>query len=166
MTDSLFLSTNIVRDSLEVCMWYVIVGVAAAVLTIGQFSIWGYYGTCKSIFVLFMIIACYIIKTPTKYIGEAIGSQFRKDYFELLLKQDVGYHDIKNSGTLNTKLISESTAVAAGSGVKMGFFLQNVGTIVLGFAMALFIHGNDISIISMCTSTYISWCFTNKNVFW
>ena len=75
-------------------MWYVIVGVAAAVLTIGQYSIWGYYGTCKSIFVLFMIIA------------------------------------------LNTKLVSESTAVAAGSGVKMGFFLQNVGTIVLGFAMA------------------------------
>ena len=69
-------------------------------------------------------------------IGEQIGAKFRKDYFDILLQQEVGYHDIKNSGTLNTKLISEGSAIAAGTGVKMGFALQNVGTIVLGFILA------------------------------
>eukprot|EP01083_Nonionella_stella_P181334 649235_1 len=41
------------------------------------------------------------------YYGAKISCAVRKAYFELLLQQEVGYYDEKNSGALNTAMISD-----------------------------------------------------------
>ena len=70
------------------------------------------------------------------YYGSHIGVAVRKDYFWLLLQQEVGYYDIKNSGTLNTDMIADCLFISEGMGIKTGFIIQQFTGFLFGFALA------------------------------
>jgi len=81
------------------------------------------------------------------YFGARLSVSVRKSYFALLLKQEVGYYDEKNSGALNTALISNSLNIA-GIGTAIGLFQQHFVTCVGGFVLA-FYYSWQLSLILM-----------------
>ena len=67
--------------------------------------------------------------------GARISVKARKQYFANLLQQDVGYYDEKNSGAINTELISDCLYIA-GMGTAIGLVVQHTFTFVGSFVLA------------------------------
>ncbi len=79
-----------------------------------------------------------------------MSTAVRRDYFALLLAQDVGYHDIKNSGELNTKLVSDTALIEKGIGPKYGFYIQQFCSFIVGVFFA-FYYSWEMSLILLAT---------------
>ena len=90
-------SDNLKKDALIIMLKFFGVGFGFLAFNSLQYVGWGYFGARLSVAV-------------------------RKSYFSLLLKQEVGYYDEKNSGVLNTALISDALNIA-GVGTAIGQFL-------------------------------------------
>jgi len=101
---------DLVQTALELMLKFFAVGVGFFVFNSAQYVCFGRYGAILSV-------------------------NARKDYFNLLLSQEVGYFDEKNSGALNTALIADSLNIA-GTGTSIGLFLQHFVTFLGGFVLA------------------------------
>ena len=104
------LAQDLKSKALELMIKFFIVGAGYFVFNAMQYVCWGYYGA-------------------------KISVSARKAYFTLLLKQEIGYYDEKNSGLLNTALISDCLNIA-GMGTAIGLMLQHFVTFVGGFVLA------------------------------
>jgi len=65
-----------------------------------------------------------------------LSSAIKRDWFSLLLKQEVAYHDEKGSATLNSNLTVETESIALGMGSKVAEAVLCLGKFFLGFAIA------------------------------
>eukprot|EP00486_Rosalina_sp_Unknown_P004417 CAMPEP_0201568932 /NCGR_PEP_ID=MMETSP0190_2-20130828/10301_1 /ASSEMBLY_ACC=CAM_ASM_000263 /TAXON_ID=37353 /ORGANISM="Rosalina sp." /LENGTH=1342 /DNA_ID=CAMNT_0047990649 /DNA_START=38 /DNA_END=4067 /DNA_ORIENTATION=- len=99
-------------EALDLMFKFFIVGAGFFVFNSMQYVCWGYYGA-------------------------KISVAARKAYFKLLLQQEIGYYDEKNSGSLNTALISDCLNIA-GMGTAIGLMLQHFVTFVGGFVLAFY----------------------------
>ena len=68
-------------------------------------------------------------------LGAKISVRVREQYFRNLLRQDVGYYDEKNSGAINTELISDCLNIA-GMGTAIGLAMQHSVTFIGSFVLA------------------------------
>ncbi|ETN98900.1 hypothetical protein RFI_38586, partial [Reticulomyxa filosa] len=84
-----------------------------------------------------------------------VGIDVRKKYFKLLLEQDIGYHDKKNSGRLNTKLLSETHAIDNAIGAKTGFAFQRVITFCVGMGLAFWYSWKMALVLIACVPAMI-----------
>mmetsp|Transcript_28880 Transcript_28880/g.45725 ORF Transcript_28880/g.45725 Transcript_28880/m.45725 type:complete len:778 (-) Transcript_28880:104-2437(-) len=124
VTDALF-GPDLTKEALRIMVMFMVVGAAAFISTVMQYSFWGYYGT---------------------HIGVAV----RKDYFALLLQQEMGYFDIKNSGTVNTDMIADCMFISEGLGVKYGFIIQQLVAFLFGFALSFWFSWEMALILLAC----------------
>ena len=106
---------------------FMIIGVAYLVFYVPQYVCWGIYGA-------------------------KISARARKRCFQDLLRQDIGYYDKKNSGAINTELISNCLNIA-GMGTAIGIVQQNFVTFIGGFVLA-FLYVSVHCLYPMFTSMY------------
>ncbi len=91
--------------------------------------------------VSFLVIGvAFLVTNALQYVcwgivGARISVKARKQYFANLLQQDVGYYDEKNSGAINTELISDCLYIA-GMGTAIGLVVQHTFTFVGSFVLA------------------------------
>ncbi|ETO26882.1 hypothetical protein RFI_10251 [Reticulomyxa filosa] len=121
MINSLVYAEKRQKKALDVVYYFIIMGVSALILSVVSFAAWGYYGT-------------------------KVGVAIRRDYYQILLKQEVAFHDKKNSGRLNAKLISETSDIDNAIGRKWGFLFQRLVTFIVGFVLA-FIYSWAMSLV-------------------
>eukprot|EP01084_Bolivina_argentea_P055709 102084_1 len=127
ITDVLFYTPKdeLSEEAFWIMIYFIALGLGAFIFTIMQFVFWGYYGA---------------------HIGVAV----RKDYFWILMQQEVGYHDIENSGTLNTEMIADCLFITEGMGIKTGFLLQQITQFLVGFFLA-FWYSWEMSLVLLAT---------------
>lgn len=102
--------TDYKSEGLELLVAFLVIGFAFLISNALQYVCWGIYGA-------------------------KISVKAREQYFTNLLRQDVGYYDEKNSGAINTELISDCSYIA-GMGTAIGLFIQHTCTFVGCFALA------------------------------
>jgi len=68
--------------------------------------------------------------------AEKLTSAVKRDWFALILEQEVAYHDEKGSAALNSELTVETQAIALGMGAKVAEVMQCAGKFLVGFSIA------------------------------
>mmetsp|Transcript_61083 Transcript_61083/g.74875 ORF Transcript_61083/g.74875 Transcript_61083/m.74875 type:complete len:635 (+) Transcript_61083:29-1933(+) len=111
--DETTLQSNFQRDSLQVMIYFIAMGVGAFVFTLLQYYFWSVYG----------------IK---------VAINVRKDYFEAILAQEMAYHDKRTSGVINAELVTECEAIEMGVGQKVGVAMQHFGEFLVGAILAFY----------------------------
>eukprot|EP00486_Rosalina_sp_Unknown_P007230 CAMPEP_0201574368 /NCGR_PEP_ID=MMETSP0190_2-20130828/18806_1 /ASSEMBLY_ACC=CAM_ASM_000263 /TAXON_ID=37353 /ORGANISM="Rosalina sp." /LENGTH=661 /DNA_ID=CAMNT_0048002515 /DNA_START=126 /DNA_END=2111 /DNA_ORIENTATION=- len=105
--------SNFAEKSLRTLVYWLAMGTGCGTFTILQYYFWGTYGTRVSIDV-------------------------RSEWFESVIQQDIKYHDRETSSKLNALLTTETAAIEAGVGIKMGFLVQQLASFVFGIILAFF----------------------------
>jgi len=65
-----------------------------------------------------------------------LGNAVRRDWFALILKQEVAYHEEKGSATLNSELTVEAESITRAMGIKMAEMMMAAGKMLFGFSIA------------------------------
>ena len=118
--------SNFAERSLRTLVYFIAMGTGCGVFTILQYYFWGTYGTLVSIDV-------------------------RSEWFESLISQDIKYHDKETSSKLNSVLTTETASIEAGVGIKMGFFVQQMGSFLFGIILA-FIYSWRMTLSLLATT--------------
>merc|ERR1719361_2016391 len=113
------------EEGLRLLTMFMIVGVGFLVFNVLQYVCWGIYGA-------------------------KISGRAREAYFRNLLRQEVGYYDEKNSGAINTELISDCLYIA-GMGTAIGLVIQHTCTFIGSFVLA-FYYSWELSLVLMAVS--------------
>ena len=126
MTDALFgTDTDLKKEAIILMIQFLSLGAGTFVLSIFQFGLLGVFGT-------------------------HLGVQIRKKYFDVLLRQEIGYYDKQNSGKVNTMFIQNTNYISAALGSKYGFFIQNITQFFAGFAVAFYFSWQMALILCAC----------------
>ena len=125
------------KEAVRFLTIFMIIGVAYLVFYVPQYVCWGIYGA-------------------------KISAEARKRCFQDLLRQDIGYYDKKNSGAINTELISNCLNIA-GMGTAIGLVQQNFVTFIGGFVVAFLyvfyvLFLSTVSILCFCPLYVSSVC--------
>ncbi|EGR27069.1 hypothetical protein IMG5_202500 [Ichthyophthirius multifiliis] len=103
----------------------------------------------------FLIMSCWIIS------GERQSIQLRKEYFQAIMRQEVGWFDMNNPNQLATKIAQEITAVQGAIGEKIGTFIMTI-TMTLGGFVVGYSRGWLFSLVTTSALPVISFgavCF-------
>ena len=97
-------------QALRFLITFLLIGLVSLICNVLQYVCWGIYGA-------------------------KISVRARERCFQNLLRQDIGYYDEKNSGAINTELISNCLSVA-GMGTAIGISIQSFISFIGGFVLA------------------------------
>eukprot|EP01083_Nonionella_stella_P144172 449617_1 len=67
-----------------------------------------------------------------------LANVFNYDWIVDMLNQDITYHDVQSSGSLNACLTAETQTIAEGMGWKYGLVIQSISQILSGFGIAFY----------------------------
>ncbi|KAJ3207855.1 Multidrug resistance protein 1 [Clydaea vesicula] len=89
--------------------------------------------------------------------GEKMTRRIRKQCFESLLKQEVGFFDDENNsvGILVTKLADDAGQIKGLTGQLIGSVFQTMSTMVVGLTIA-FYHGWQLTLVIFCAMPVIA----------
>lgn len=82
------------------------------------------------------------------------GSQIRKQYFSSLLRQEVGWYDLQNTGGLTGPMMDDVTKIQAGLSDRLGTFLQFFAMGVAGIGIAFFISWKLV-LVTLCLVPFL-----------
>jgi len=85
--------------------------------------------------------------------GNRISIAVRESYFKLLLTQDIGYYDARNSGSINTALIIDCLNIS-NMGPAVGMCVQQVATFILSFVLA-FSYSWELSLVLLSSVPFM-----------
>ncbi|KAL1778304.1 phosphatidylcholine translocator ABCB4 isoform X1 [Sigmodon hispidus] len=98
-----------------------------------------------------VLLAAYI---QVSFWTLAAGRQIRKirqNFFHAILRQEMGWFDIKGTTELNTRLTDDISKISEGIGDKVGMFFQAVATFFAGFIVG-FLRGWKLTLVIMAIS--------------
>ncbi|XP_017447963.1 phosphatidylcholine translocator ABCB4 isoform X3 [Rattus norvegicus] len=98
-----------------------------------------------------VLLAAYI---QVSFWTLAAGRQIRKirqKFFHAILRQEMGWFDIKGTTELNTRLTDDISKISEGIGDKVGMFFQAIATFFAGFIVG-FIRGWKLTLVIMAIS--------------
>ncbi|CAD8124583.1 unnamed protein product [Paramecium sonneborni] len=87
--------------------------------------------------------------------GENQSIEFRKRYFEAILKQEIGWFDTINPNELNSKVANETFAVQGAIGEKVPTFIMTFSMSFFGFLIG-YIYGWQLALVVTATLPAIS----------
>ena len=72
--------------------------------------------------------------------GENLTSRMRKDAFEAMLKQEMGWFDLveNNTGSLCARLSGDAAKVQGATGARVGSIMQGVAGVIIAILMGLY----------------------------
>ncbi|XP_061530021.1 ATP-dependent translocase ABCB1-like isoform X1 [Phycodurus eques] len=86
-----------------------------------------------------LMVAAYI---QAAFFALAAGRQIKRirtDFFHSIMRQNIGWFDVNETATLNTRLVDDICKIQEGIGDKMGMLIQSVSTfilsIIIGFSI-------------------------------
>ncbi|CAH0578089.1 unnamed protein product [Chrysodeixis includens] len=81
--------------------------------------------------------------------GLKMTSRLRKQYFEALLRQEIGYYDKSSNtvGAICARLSGDTAEVQGATGLRIGIILQGVSSVVIGVVMG-FIFNWKLTLVS------------------
>lgn len=98
-----------------------------------------------------VLVAAYIqVSFWTLAAGRQI-KKIRQKFFHAILRQEIGWFDIKDITELNTRLTDDISKISEGIGDKVGMFFQAVATFFAGFIVG-FIRGWKLTLVVMAIS--------------
>uniref|UniRef100_A0A4W4E7J0 ABC-type xenobiotic transporter n=1 Tax=Electrophorus electricus TaxID=8005 RepID=A0A4W4E7J0_ELEEL len=77
--------------------------------------------------------------------------RLRKMFFHAIIKQDIGWFDVNETGQLNTRLADDIYKINEGIGDKMGMLIQSITTFFAGFIVG-FIKGWKLTLVILAIS--------------
>ncbi|XP_076869034.1 ATP-dependent translocase ABCB1 isoform X2 [Brachyhypopomus gauderio] len=77
--------------------------------------------------------------------------RLRKLFFHSIVKQDIGWFDVNETGQLNTRLADDIYKINEGIGDKMGMLIQSLTTFFAGFVVG-FIKGWKLTLVILAIS--------------
>jgi len=83
--------------------------------------------------------------------GQRIGTNLRTAYFSRLLRQEIGFFDLKNSGDLVLAINQNSFSIQESYSSKLAIFFQNITQFIVGLALAFSVNW-ELSLIMLSTS--------------
>ncbi|XP_052474766.1 ATP-dependent translocase ABCB1 isoform X2 [Carassius gibelio] len=89
--------------------------------------------------------------------------KLRKKFFHAIMKQEIGWFDVNETGQLNTRLTDDVYKINEGIGDKLGMLLQSLTTFVAGIIIG-FVKGWKLTlvILAVCPLLAISAAFIAK----
>ncbi|XP_077454196.1 ATP-dependent translocase ABCB1-like [Stigmatopora argus] len=64
--------------------------------------------------------------------------RIRKSFFHSIMRQDIGWFDVNETGTLNTRLVDDVYKIQEGIGDKLGMLIQSLSTFVASLIVGLY----------------------------
>ncbi|NP_036822.1 phosphatidylcholine translocator ABCB4 [Rattus norvegicus] len=101
-----------------------------------------------------VLLAAYI---QVSFWTLAAGRQIRKirqKFFHAILRQEMGWFDIKGTTELNTRLTDDISKISEGIGDKVGMFFQAIATFFAGFIVG-FIRGWKLTLVIMAITAIL-----------
>lgn len=77
--------------------------------------------------------------------------RLRKKFFHSIMKQEIGWFDVNETGQLNTRLTDDVYKINEGIGDKLGMLLQNLTTFVTGIIIG-FVKGWKLTLVILAVS--------------
>ncbi|KAI9311518.1 P-loop containing nucleoside triphosphate hydrolase protein [Dichotomocladium elegans] len=96
------------------------------------------------------LVAAYIAQCFWIITGENQTRRIRQIYVHAILRQDLGWFDKAEEGSLTTRLAADTQLIQDGISEKFGVFLQSIGAFITGFVIA-FVKGWNLAIIVFAT---------------
>uniref|UniRef100_A0A0M3HFM5 ABC transmembrane type-1 domain-containing protein n=1 Tax=Ascaris lumbricoides TaxID=6252 RepID=A0A0M3HFM5_ASCLU len=88
---------------------------------------------------------------------ENMNHRMRKEFFKAIIRQDIGWFDKNQSGTLTAKLFDNLERVKEGTGDKVALLIQFVSQFFAGFIVA-FAYDWRLTLIMMSLSPFMVIC--------
>ena len=86
--------------------------------------------------------------------GKSISKRYRTEYFRALSNQDQEWFDLNNPFELSSKIENQIKEISAALGLKIGFVILTVASIILGFAICLIINW-QLTLVVSCICPFI-----------
>ncbi|KAI7874833.1 ABC transporter protein [Lichtheimia hyalospora FSU 10163] len=96
------------------------------------------------------LIAAYIAQSTLIMTGESQARRIRELYVHSILRQDMGWFDKAEEGSLTTRLAADTQLIQDGISEKFGIFLQSLGAFITGFIVA-FVKGWRLAVVILAT---------------
>ncbi|ORY35943.1 P-loop containing nucleoside triphosphate hydrolase protein [Rhizoclosmatium globosum] len=89
-------------------------------------------------FGLAMMVAGYASQALWVLTGENQGRRIRELYLRSILRQDLGWFDLAEEGSLTTRLAQDTNLIQDGISEKFGLVIQSLAQFLAGFAIAFY----------------------------
>ncbi|KAI7874137.1 p-glycoprotein [Lichtheimia hyalospora FSU 10163] len=96
------------------------------------------------------LIAAYISQSTFIMTGESQARRIRELYVHSILRQDMGWFDKAEEGSLTTRLAADTQLIEDGISEKFGAFLHSLGAFITGFIVA-FVKGWRLAVVILAT---------------
>jgi len=123
------LITPTAEYALELLIKFLGVGAGFLIFNIGQFAAFGVW-------------------------SNKISVRVREAYFKTLLAQDIGFYDKRNSGAINTALITDCLNIS-GMGTNLGMSIQHLVTFIGSFALS-FTYSWELSLVMLSAVPFMA----------
>ncbi|XP_061918777.1 phosphatidylcholine translocator ABCB4-like isoform X3 [Entelurus aequoreus] len=95
------------------------------------------YAVYYSIIGVLVLVAAYLqVAFFTISAGRQV-QRIRKRFFHSVMRQDIGWFDVNDTGELNTRLTEDVYKIQEGIGDKLGMLLQSISTFIFSFVVGL-----------------------------
>ncbi|KAL7719172.1 ATP-dependent permease MDL1 [Entamoeba marina] len=82
------------------------------------------------------------------------GIKIRNLYFQSLLRQDMGWYDLYESGELTSHIASDVQNIQDGMGYKFGLLFQTIATLISGYVLG-FTLSWDLTLVILCCTPFL-----------
>ncbi|KAI8976762.1 putative ABC transporter protein, partial [Pilobolus umbonatus] len=113
-----------------------------------------------------ILVAAYSANCLWILTGEKQSRRIRTLYLHAILRQEMGWFDKAEEGSLNTRLATDTQLIQDGISEKFGLLLNTVGQFFAGFIIA-FIKGPKLAAISLIIIPFLSFggIYMNRTIF-
>ncbi|KAJ1887790.1 hypothetical protein LPJ66_008927, partial [Kickxella alabastrina] len=117
------------HESRKFCLWFLILGIIMWVVSYG-------------------VNLCWSVAAENQ------GLRIREMYYESIMRQDIGWFDVVETGNLTTRITNDVNLIQDGISEKFGFILMNFISFLTGFIIAL-VKAWDVALICLCVLPFI-----------
>jgi ATP-binding cassette subfamily B (MDR/TAP) protein 1 len=103
------------------------------------------------------LFGAYICQCIWVMTGERQTRRIRQKYVHSILRQDMGWFDMAEEGSLTTRLASDTNMIQDGISEKFGLFVQGIAQFVTGFVIA-FVKGWNLAVVILAALPLMGIC--------
>lgn len=103
------------------------------------------------------LFGAYICQCIWVMTGESQTRRIRQLYVHSILRQDMGWFDMAEEGSLTTRLASDTNMIQDGISEKFGLFVQCLAQFITGFVIA-FVKGWNLAVVILATLPLMGIC--------
>ncbi|KAH8547854.1 P-loop containing nucleoside triphosphate hydrolase protein [Umbelopsis sp. PMI_123] len=103
------------------------------------------------------LVGAYVCQCIWVMTGESQTRRIRQRYVHSILRQDMGWFDMSEEGSLTTRLASDTNMIQDGISEKFGLFVQCLAQFITGFIIA-FVKGWNLAVVILATLPLMGIC--------